>query len=218
MTAWLLPEQISDALPLEAAAIERLRRSLLDMAASYGYELVIPPLLEYVDSLLSGTGQDLDAQTFKLPDPESARMLGLRADITPQAARIDAHLLNRQGLVRLCYCGSVVHSHAANAYASREPLQFGVELYGHDGLEADIEVQKLAVRSLQQAGCQQIALVLSDVRIVRGVLSGLLFDAATIGELLLALSRKDSPRLAQLLAGASADTFSFCVPAEVMAT
>ena len=198
MTAWLLPERFSDVLPSEAAAIEALRRMLLDHVASHGYELVIPPLLEFVDSLLSGTGQDLDLQTFKLVDQVSGRTLGLRADMTPQAARIDAHLLNRQGIVRLCYCGSVVHTHAQGVYATREPLQFGVECYGHGGLEADLEVQRLALHSLRLAGFQGLALGLSDARLVRGVLGGLVAGPARLSAMLEALARKDVARLGQL--------------------
>ncbi len=201
MTAWLLPEQFSDVLPSEAAAVESLRRTLLDAAEGYGYELVIPPLLEYVDSLLSGTGQDLELRTFKLVDQLSGRTLGLRADMTPQAARIDAHLLNREGIVRLCYAGSVVHTRAPSVYATREPLQFGVELYGHAGLEADIEVQQLAVRALQLGGVARITLALSDMRIVRGVLAGVLLPPERIDAVVEALARKDQARLQQLLAG-----------------
>jgi ATP phosphoribosyltransferase regulatory subunit len=201
MTAWLLPEQFSDVLPSEAAAVESLRRTLLDAAEGYGYELVIPPLLEYVDSLLSGTGQDLELRTFKLVDQLSGRTLGLRADMTPQAARIDAHLLNRDGIVRLCYAGSVVHTRAPSVYATREPLQFGVELYGHAGLDADIEVQQLAVRALQLGGVARITLALSDMRIVRGVLAGVLLPPERIDAVVEALARKDTPRLQQLLAG-----------------
>ncbi|MBW4047750.1 MAG: ATP phosphoribosyltransferase regulatory subunit [Proteobacteria bacterium] len=198
MTAWLLPEQFSDVLPSESRAIESLRRQLLDTAGGYGYELVIPPLLEYVDSLLSGTGQDLDLQTFKLVDQISGRTLGLRADMTPQATRIDAHLLNRRGIVRLCYSGSVVHTHAQGVYATREPLQFGAEIYGHAGLEADIEVQQLAVRSLQLGGVQRMTLALSDVRIVRGVLAGMVAGPEQLDAILQALSRKDQAVLQEL--------------------
>ena len=198
MTAWLLPERFSDVLPREAATIEKLRRTLLDHACAYGYELVIPPLLEFVDSLLSGTGQDLELQTFKLVDQVSGRTLGLRADMTPQAARIDAHLLNRQGVVRVCYCGSVVHTHAQGVYATREPMQFGVELYGHAGIEADLEVQQLALHSLRLAGFERLALGLSDARVVRGVLGGLVAGPLKLSAMLEALSRKDVPRLEEL--------------------
>ena len=130
MSAWVLPDQIADVLPSEARHIEELRRDLLDSARRYGYELVMPPLLEHLESLLTGTGEALDLQTFKLVDQLSGRTLGLRADSTPQVARIDAHLLNRDSVTRLCYCGSVLHTRAARAHATREPLQFGAEIYG----------------------------------------------------------------------------------------
>ena len=137
-SAWLLPEHIADVLPSQARRIEELRRELLDMARSYGCELVMPPLLEHLESLLSGTGHALDLTTFKLVDQLSGRSLGLRADTTPQVARIDAHLLNRAGVTRLCYCGPVLHTRPRGLHATREPLQFGVEVYGHAGLEADL--------------------------------------------------------------------------------
>ena len=139
MSAWVLPDHIADVLPSEARHIEELRRRLLDTASSYGYELVMPPLLEHLESLLTGTGEALDLQTFKLVDQLSGRTLGLRADTTPQVARIDAHLLNRAGVTRLCYCGPVAHTQPARPHASREPLQLGAEIYGHGGLEADLE-------------------------------------------------------------------------------
>ena len=141
MPNWLLPEHIADVLPSEARKIEELRRALLDKFRLYGYELVMPPLLEHLESLLSGTGEALDLQTFKLVDQLSGRMMGLRADSTPQVARIDAHLLNRRGVARLCYCGPVLHTRPGGPHASREPLQFGAEIYGHAGLEADLEIE-----------------------------------------------------------------------------
>ena len=146
-SAWLLPEHIADVLPAQARRIEQLRRSLLDRSRSYGFELVMPPLLEHLDSLLTGTGHELDLKTFKLVDQLSGRTLGLRADTTPQAARIDAHLLNRKGVTRLCYCGPVLHTRPSGL-GSREPLQFGAEIFGHVGLEADLEVQELALDAL----------------------------------------------------------------------
>src|SRR3954452_19191997 len=140
MSAWVLPDHIADVLPSEARHIEELRRQLLDTARGYGYELVMPPLLEHLESLLTGTGEALDLRTFKLVDQLSGRTMGIRADITPQVARIDAHLLNRQGVARLCYCGSILHPLPAGFNATREPLQIGAELYGHAGLEADLEI------------------------------------------------------------------------------
>ena len=136
---WLLPEYLADALPAEAARIESLRRSVLDHFRSHGFELVMPPMLEYLESLLTGAGQDLKLRTFKLVDQLSGRTMGVRADITPQVARIDAHLLNRKGVARLCYCGSVAHAVPSSLTATREPLQLGAELYGHAGIEADAE-------------------------------------------------------------------------------
>src|SRR5882672_2132424 len=150
-SAWLLPEHIADVLPAQARHIEELRRGLLDVARGYGFELVMPPLLEHLESLLSGTGRELDLKTFKLVDQLSGRMLGLRADTTAQAARIDAHLLNREGVTRLCYCGPVLHTRPAGLAATREPLQFGAEIFGHAGLEADLEVMELALDCLRAA-------------------------------------------------------------------
>ncbi len=153
MMRWLLPENIADVLPSEARRIEELRRRLLDLYRSYGYELVMPPLIEYLDSLLIGRGGDLDLKTFKLIDQISGRTLGVRADITPQVARIDAHLLKRQGVTRLCYCGSVLQTRPQGLVASREPIQIGAELYGHAGIEADLEaIDCCCVRSIDAAG------------------------------------------------------------------
>ena len=176
-SAWLLPEHIADVLPAQARHIEELRRGLLDVARSYGCELVMPPLLEHLESLLSGTGRELDLNTFKLVDQLSGRTLGVRADSTPQVARIDAHLLNREGVTRLCYCGPVLHALPAGMNSTREPLQFGAEIYGHVGLEADLEVQDLALDCLRRAGLGGVMLDLGDARIVRGVLAGVALDA-----------------------------------------
>ncbi len=197
-SAWLLPEHIADVLPSQARRIEELRRELLDMARGYGCELVMPPLLEHLDSLLSGTGHALDLQTFKLVDQLSGRSLGLRADTTPQVARIDAHLLNRAGVTRLCYCGPVLHTRPAGLNASREPLQFGIEIYGHAGLEADLEVQELALDAVQRAGLKHTTLDLGDARLVRGVLGDLDLSAAAMAELVTALATKDGVALSAL--------------------
>src|SRR4030095_6203745 len=171
MPHWLLPENISDVLPREARRLEATRRSLLDLYAGYGYELVLPPLIEYLDSLLTGTGRDLDLRTFKLVDQLSGRQLGLRADITPQVARIDAHILNRAGVVRLCSSASVLHTRPAHPLATREPMQVGAELYGHGGLRADAEVQALAVQSLRRADVKRVFIDLAHTGIVRSILS-----------------------------------------------
>ncbi|PPE68386.1 ATP phosphoribosyltransferase regulatory subunit [Caldimonas thermodepolymerans] len=197
-SAWLLPEHIADVLPSEARRIEELRRTLLDAARGYGYELVMPPLLEYLESLLSGTGRELGLRTFKLVDQLSGRTLGVRADTTTQVARIDAHLLNRQGVTRLCYCGPVLHTRPSGLHATREPLQFGAEIYGHAGLEADLEVQELALEGLQRVGISQLTLDMADARIVRGLLAGVPVDALVLDEVYASLAAKDAPGLEEL--------------------
>ncbi len=200
-SAWLLPEHIADVLPSQARRIEELRRELLDLARTYGCELVMPPMLEHLESLLTGTGRELDLKTFKLVDQLSGRSLGLRADTTPQVARIDAHLLNRAGVTRLCYCGPVVHTRPEGLHGSREPLQFGVEIYGHAGLEADLEVQELAIATLRKAGLTGITLDLGDARLVQGVLGDLKLPADTLDAIVSALAAKDAANLAQATAG-----------------
>ena len=194
-SAWLLPEHIADVLPAQARHIEELRRGLLNVAASYGCELVIPPLLEHIESLLSGTGRELNLKTFKLVDQLSGRTLGLRADSTPQVARIDAHLLNRSGVTRLCYCGPVLHTRPAGIHASREPLQFGAEIYGHAGLEADLEIQDLALDCLGRAGVADVTLDLGDARIVGALLADLRLSSAQVDAVYAALAAKDAPGL-----------------------
>src|SRR6187549_3630472 len=165
MRKWLLPEHIEDVLPEPARRIEALRREVLDLFSVHGYQLVMPPLLEYVDSLLTGTGHDLDLRTFKLVDQLSGRMLGVRADITPQVARIDAHLLNRSGLTRLCYAGSVLHTLPSDMNRTREPLQIGAEIYGHATIESDVEIQRLMMRALQLGGIKDVYLDIGHVGI-----------------------------------------------------
>lgn len=199
MSAWVLPDHIADVLPSEARHIEELRRQLLDTARGYGYELVMPPLLEHLESLLSGTGEALDLQTFKLVDQLSGRSMGLRADTTPQVARIDAHLLNRDGVARLCYCGPVLHTRPDRPHATREPLQFGAEIYGHAGLEADIETLLLALDCLDAAGLREGVIVdLADARIVRALFAGVPVDAAVLARVHAALAAKDASELAAL--------------------
>lgn len=200
-SAWLLPEHIADVLPAQARRVEELRRVWLDAARSYGYELVMPPLLEHIESLLSGTGHALDLKTFKLVDQLSGRTLGVRADATPQVARIDAHLLNRDGVTRLCYCGPVLHTRPASPHASREPLQLGAEIYGHAGLEADLEATELALEGLQATGLNGLVIDLADVRLVNGVLAGLgvpSLDASLHNALIAALTAKDVGTLREL--------------------
>ena len=204
-SAWLLPEHIADVLPAQARHIEELRRGLLDVARSYGCELVMPPMLEHIESLLSGTGRELDLKTFKLVDQLSGRTLGLRADITPQVARIDAHLLNREGVARLCYCGPVLHARPSAMHATREPLQFGAEIYGHAGLEADLEVQDLALDCLRRAGVSNLVLDLGDARIVRSLLAGVVADAEQLTQIYAALGVKDAAALHDATQGLPAD-------------
>ena len=200
-SSWQLPDQIADVLPSEARHIEELRRLFLDTARSYGYELVMPPLLEHLESLLTGTGEALDLQTFKLVDQLSGRTLGLRADTTPQVARIDAHLLNRSGVARLCYCGPVLHTRADRPLATREPLQFGAEIYGHAGLEADLEAQLLVIEGLRAAGVGALSVDMADVRIVSSLLAGATIPGKTLALIHAALASKDASELDSLLAG-----------------
>jgi ATP phosphoribosyltransferase regulatory subunit len=199
MSAWVLPDHIADVLPSEARHIEEIRRDLLDMARCYGYELVMPPLLEHLESLLSGTGEALDLQTFKLVDQLSGRMMGLRADCTPQVARIDAHLLNRDGVTRLCYCGPVLHTRPSGPHATREPLQFGAEIYGHTGLEADLEILTLALDSLKVAQVGAINVDMADARIVQALLKDIALDSNQLAHVHAALAAKDASELKALL-------------------
>ena len=195
MRNWLLPENIDDILPAEAWRIERLRRRLLELFRGHGYELVIPPMLEYLESLLSGTGHDLDLRTFKLVDQISGRMMGVRADITPQVARIDAHLLNREGVARLCYCGSVLHARPRGLDATREPLQIGAEVYGHAGIESDREVQGLAMQALRASGIREPRIDLGHVAIFRALCRRGGVGPELETELHQALEAKDRPSL-----------------------
>jgi ATP phosphoribosyltransferase regulatory subunit len=198
MRAWLLPEYIEDILPPQAARIERLRRQMLDLFAVHGYELVMPPLLEYIDSLLTGTGHDLDLQTFKLVDQLSGRTLGLRADIAPQVARIDAHLLNRTGVTRLCYAGSVLHTLPNGMNRTREPLQIGAEIYGHAGIESDVEIQRLMMRALDIAVVKDVYLDIGHVGIFRSLVRRARMEHALESELFRAMQAKDLPGVREL--------------------
>ena len=195
MTVWSLPESIADVLPAEAARVEALRRRLLDEYRLHGYELVIPPLLEYVESLLTGTGRDMDLQTFKLVDQLSGRTMGIRADITPQVARIDAHLLNRAGVTRMCYAGSVLHTLPEGLSATREPMQVGAELYGHAGLEADLEIQELVLRSLDILGAKNPHLDVSHAGIFTALADRSELNGVARAEFFALLQAKDVPAL-----------------------
>jgi ATP phosphoribosyltransferase regulatory subunit len=198
MPNWLLPENIADVLPSEARKIEELRRTLLDNFRLYGYELVMPPMLEYLESLLTGAGQDMDLRIFKLVDQLSGRTMGIRADMTTQVARIDAHLLNRSSVTRLCYAGSVLHTRPSGLHATREPLQIGAEIYGHKGLEADAEIQELALASLTLAGMTQVRLDLCHVGVLRAIVAADPKAQKKEDELFSLLECKDVPGLRAL--------------------
>jgi len=193
---WLLPEGIDETLPPKAQALERLRRNLLDLHHSWGYELIFPPFVEYLESLLTGSGGDLDLQTFKLTDQVTGRTLGIRADITPQAARIDAHQLRRDCPTRLCYLGTVLNSRSDGFGGSRSPLQIGAELYGHSGIEADLEVLCLMLESLERAGS-----LVRDCRV-----------QGAVGEMMVSLAELSGAhaleRAGTLLSGASDEVHS----------
>jgi ATP phosphoribosyltransferase regulatory subunit len=206
MPNWLLPENIADVLPSEARKIEDLRRLMLDNFRLYGYELVMPPMLEYVESLLAGAGEDTDLRTFKLVDQLSGRLLGLRADMTTQVARIDAHLLNRNSVTRLCYAGSVLHTRPSGLHATREPIQIGCEMYGHAGLEADAEIQELALSSLALAGFGEVRLDLSHVGVLRAILAEDPAAKRDEAQLHALLRGKDVPGLEEITNNYSAPT------------
>ena len=195
---WVLPEYIEDILPAEAKRIEALRRKILDLFFEKNYELVMPPLLEYVDSLLTGTGHDLELRTFKVVDQLSGRMMGLRADITPQVARIDAHLLNRKGVTRLCYCGSVLHTRPAVPGATREPIQIGAEMYGEAGVAADVEMLELLCRALELGGVKKGRVDIGHVAVFRALAQDAEVGAEREAALFEALQRKDLPEIRNL--------------------
>ncbi len=199
-TNWLLPEYIQDMLPDEAWRIEDMRRVILEMLRRSGYQLVAPPLLEYAESLLINGSVDMDLRTFKLVDQLSGRTLALRADITPQVARMDAHLLNRQGVARLCYAGSVLHTQPAGLMRTREPLQIGAELYGHSGIKSDLEIQRLMLKALALAGITGVHLDLGHVGVFRALVRGAAFPHELETELFSALQHKDVPTLRGLTA------------------
>ena len=206
MRKWLLPDFVEDILPAEAMRMEKLRRRILDLFFRNSYELVMPPLLEYMDSLLTGTGHDLELRTFKMVDQLSGRMMGVRADITPQVARIDAHLLNRKGVTRLCYCGSVLHTRPAAPGATREPIQIGAEMYGNTGPESDLEIQRLLCDALKLAGLRDLRLDVGHVAVFRSLAHGAKVGPELESELFEALQKKDIPALTGLTAKLDAKT------------
>lgn len=201
MRSWLLPEYIEDVLPPEAARCEQVRGAVLDLFRTHGYQLVIPPLLEYLESLTIGAGRDLDLATFKVVDQLSGRLMGVRADITPQAARIDAHLLNRQGVTRLCYAGEVLRTCPDGLSQTRQPLQVGAELFGHAGIESDLEIQQLLMEALRVAGVSAVVIDFSHVGIFRALARRGGIGCELEQELLEALRCKDNAVLCGLVAG-----------------
>ena len=206
MRNWILPEHIEDILPADAARVELLRARLLELFRVHGYQLVYPPMLEYLESLLTGTGHDLDLRTFKLVDQLSGRMMGLRADITPQVARIDAHLLNKPGATRLCYCGTVLHTRPRGLYATREPLQIGAELYGHAGPESDVEIHRLLVAALAACGIGGARIDVGHVGVFGAICRNGGVTAEREAEIQAALEGKDVPGLAALCDGLPVQT------------
>jgi len=202
---WLLPDGVDELLPPEAWAVEQMRRSMLDAYSRYGYELVSPPLIEYIESLLTGTGNDLDLQTFKVTDQLTGRMMGVRADITPQVARIDTHLLKSKGITRLCYVDTVLHTRPAHTMTNRSPLQIGCELFGEAGQSADIEIISLMLNTLELAGVKQIHIDLAHVGIYRGLVESTEMSQEVESKLFDALSRKSLPDLNALAIDAAND-------------
>lgn len=205
MQNWLLPEYIQDMLPDEAWRVEQMRAQFLDLLRKSGYQLVVPPLLEYAESLLLDGSEDMDLRSFKLVDQLSGRTLALRADITPQVARIDAHLLNRKGIARLCYAGSVLHTQPAGLTRTRELLQIGAEMYGHGGLESDLEIQQLMLQSLALLGIRDVHLDLGHVGVFRALVNHARIGKEFESELFAALQSKDSAGLEDLARPLAAD-------------
>ena len=215
---WVLPDGIEEILPPQAAQLEQLCRKVIDLYTRWGYQLVIPPLIEYLDSLLTGTGKDLDLQTFKLTDQSSGRLLGIRADTTPQVARIDANKLKRDVPTRLCYLGTVIHTKTDATGGSRSPLQVGAELYGHEGVESDVEVLCLMIKTLQIVGVEKLHIDLGHVGIYQGLVAQAGLSTEQEAELFKILQRKAMPELNELLAVSSlsaetADMFRYLIEA-----
>ncbi|MCY4265869.1 MAG: ATP phosphoribosyltransferase regulatory subunit [Gammaproteobacteria bacterium] len=197
---WLLPDGVEEILPAEAHKLETLRRELLDLYQTWGYELVITPLIEFLDSLLVGTSQDLDLHTFKITDQISGRLMGIRADITPQAARIDSSCLQRKSAVRLCYADHVLHTKPAGIMTSRVPLRIGAELFGHAGVDCDIELISLMLETLSMAGITECQVVLGHVGIFRSLLTEAQLGADTESQLFAAVQRKAFDESDQVIA------------------
>ncbi|MBV1916366.1 MAG: ATP phosphoribosyltransferase regulatory subunit [Pseudomonadales bacterium] len=203
---WLLPDGVEEILPPQAGLLEQQRRDLLDLFQCWGYDLVMPPLMEYLDSLLIGSGSDLDLQTFKVTDQLTGRMMGIRADMTPQVSRIDAHSLNREGPTRLCYCDSVLHTKNVSKLDSRSPIQIGAELYGYAGIEADIEVILLLAKSLKLLGMEKASLDFGHVTIFRTLIAETNLDAQQAETLFEILQRKSLDEIDQFCSSNIADS------------
>ncbi|MFC1589283.1 ATP phosphoribosyltransferase regulatory subunit [Pseudomonadota bacterium] len=196
---WVLPQGIEEALPEHAARLEILRRDLLNLYSTWGYEMVIPPFIDHIESLLTGTGHDLDLQTFKLVDQVSGRTLGVRADMTPQVARIDAHHLNRDVPTRLCYMGTVLHARPDSFGGTRSPLQVGAELYGHAGVESDVEILGLMLNTFSVAGVENVFVDLGNVDIFKGLAKQAKLADEDEARLFEMLQRKAVPEIGELL-------------------
>ena len=202
---WMLPDGMEEALPPVSWQLERLRRKLLDHYHDAGYELILPPLVEHLDTLLTGSGSDLERQTFKFADPEGGRMLGIRADMTPQAARIAARRYAQSEVVRLCYLGTVLRTSPDSPGGPRSPRQVGCELFGEPGLQADLEVLRLMLRTLSLAGAPEVHLDLGHVGIYRAVIASLNLEPADEAQLFNILQRKSHPDLADFGRGNGLD-------------
>ena len=202
---WLLPEGIEESLPDESAWLEKFRRDLVDMFSTWGYEMVMPPLIEYLDSLLIGPSDDLDLQTFKLTDQITGKMMGVRADMTSQVARIDAHMLKRDAPTRFCYLGTVLHTRPGGRDLTRSPLQVGAELYGHSGIDSDVEVICLMLEALNLVGIENILLDLGHVGILASLVKQAGFSETQEKQLQALLQQKALPEYEQFLASCSLD-------------
>ena len=210
--AWLLPDGVADVLPAEAARLESLRRRLLDLFSSWGYDLVFPPLMEFLESLLTGSGRDLAEQTFTITDQLSGRLMGVRAYMTPQVARLDAHCLPVAGAARYCYAGTLMQTRPAGLSSSRCPVQIGAELYGHAGVESDIEIIRLMLDGLALAGARDIHLDLGHVGIFRALAVQAGLDAGREAALQDILVRKSLPEWADAMTGLEAQTLLTALP------
>ncbi|PMR73849.1 ATP phosphoribosyltransferase regulatory subunit [Billgrantia endophytica] len=202
---WLLPDGMDEVLPPQASRMEELRRALLDLYHCWGYDQVMPPPVEFLDSLLTGTGTDLDLQTFKLTDQSTGRLMGVSADVTPQVARMDAHSMRHRGPARLCYCTNVLRAKADQPQGGRSPVQVGVELFGHAGLEADLEILRLALTSLKVAGADELHLALGHIGIYRSLVQAAALDSDQERALFAALELKSPGALAEQIEASVSD-------------